>query len=84
MNIVREDLALLATYDVCHLTNEAHLESELATIRQSVPVSFDFSTDRDEAYLELVCPNVDIAFSRGRILPPSRCARLHGALASWA
>lgn len=72
MNIVREDLALLATYDVCHLTNEAHLESELATIRQSVPVSFDFSTDRDEAYLELVCPNVDIAFFSGADLAPEQ------------
>lgn len=76
MNIVREDLELLGRYDVCHLTNEAHLEGELARIRQAVPVSFDFSTDADPAYLDAVCPHVDIAFFSGAHLDPEAARKL--------
>lgn len=80
MNIVSEDLELLGGYDVCHLTNEAHLEGELARIREVVPVSFDFSCDRDSAYLDAVCPHVDYAFVSGADLSHDEARALAEAI----
>ena len=65
MRVAREDLELLARYDVCHTTNEAGVDEFLQQIHAVVPLSYDFSTGRDEAYLSRVCPFVDIAFFSG-------------------
>lgn len=65
MRVAREDLELLARYDVCHTTNEAGVDEFLPQIHRVVPVSYDFSTSRDEAYLARICPHVDIAFLSG-------------------
>ena len=76
MNIVSEDLELLGGYDVCHLTNEAHLEGELERIHSVVPISFDFSCDREPAYLDAVCPHIDYAFISGADLMPDEAREL--------
>ena len=62
MRIVREDLELLSQFDVCHTTNDAGVDPELAEIHSAVPLSYDFSTGHDDAYLQRICPNIDIAF----------------------
>lgn len=62
MRIVREDLELLSKFDVCHTTNDAGVDTELAEIHAVVPLSYDFSTGHDDAYLQQICPNIDIAF----------------------
>ena len=65
MRIAREDLELLACYDVCHTTNDAGIDEFLPQIHGVVPLSYDFSTDHDDAYLSHICPSVDIAFFSG-------------------
>ncbi|MBQ3283788.1 MAG: hypothetical protein IJI16_02625 [Atopobiaceae bacterium] len=62
LRIAREDLEYLSGFDVCHTTNEAGIDHELARIHQAVTVSYDFSDSFDDEVLERVCPNVDIAF----------------------
>lgn len=65
LNIVREDLAHIGRFDVCHTTNNSNIEGQLATLAAAIPVSFDFSCDRDPAYLDAVCPHVTYAFLSG-------------------
>lgn len=65
LNLVREDLAMLKGFDVCHTTNNSNIEGQLAALAGALPVSFDFSVDRDPAYLDAVCPHVTYAFLSG-------------------
>lgn len=65
MRVAREDLELLARYDVCHTTNDAGVDEFLSQIHGVVPLSYDFSTGHDDAYLSRICPSVDIAFFSG-------------------
>ena len=65
MRLAREDLELLSRYDACHTTNEAGVDELLPQIHDVVPLSYDFSTGRDEARLACICPFVDIAFLSG-------------------
>ena len=65
LSLVREDYDLIQTYDVCHTTNEAHIESQLMQLCKEIPVSFDFSDQREDAYLRAVCPYLNYAFFSG-------------------
>jgi len=65
LRLAREDLELISTYDVCHTTNEAGIDADLARLHDVAPVSYDFSVNRDGKYLEDVCPCIDIAFFSG-------------------
>lgn len=69
LRIAREDLEYLSEFDVCHTTNEAGIDHELARIHQAVTVSYDFSVYFDDEVLERVCPNVDIAFFSAAEMP---------------
>jgi fructoselysine 6-kinase len=65
MRIAQEDLDFLAKFDICHTTNEAGVDAELSRIHAVVPLSYDFSTGRDDVWLKSTCPSVDIAFFSG-------------------
>ncbi len=76
MRIAEEDLAFLSGFDVCHTTNEANVDADLARIHAAVPLSYDFSIDRDEGWLRRICPSVDIAFFSGAGLSDDQIAEL--------
>ncbi|UUZ97377.1 PfkB family carbohydrate kinase [Paenibacillus sp. P25] len=59
-----EDLAYIRSHDIVHSSVYSHLEHELPKLKD-MAVSFDFSTRRDPAYLQLVCPNLTYAFFSG-------------------
>jgi fructoselysine 6-kinase len=65
LSLASEDYEIIRSYDVCHTTNEAHMESQLSTLSAEIPVSFDFSTRNDDAYLRAVCPFLTYAFFSG-------------------
>lgn len=65
LRLVDEDFAYLSTFDVCHTTNDAGVDAQLPELHKAVPLSYDFSTGHDAAYLERVCPHIDIAFFSG-------------------
>lgn len=73
LRICKEDLQYFGGFDVCHTTNESGTEDDLAAIHGVTAVSFDFSTERDEAYLAKVAPNVNIAFCSGDGLSQTDC-----------
>lgn len=65
LSLVREDYDLIRGYDVCHTTNESHIEGQLPGLSAAVPVSFDFSTLRSDEYLRRVCPFLTYGFFSG-------------------
>ncbi|MDP4108636.1 MAG: PfkB family carbohydrate kinase [Bacillota bacterium] len=65
LSLTREDYELIRSYDVCHTTNQAHIESQLPQLSREIPVSFDFSDRRGDAYLKAVCPYLKYAFFSG-------------------
>lgn len=59
----RFDLAYIRQFDVVHTGNYCFTERQLPKIREEgVPISFDFSDDSTDAYLDEIAPLVDFAF----------------------
>ena len=59
----RFDLAYLRGFDLVHSGNYCFTERELPKIRRAgIPISFDFSDDSPDSYIEAIAPYVDYAF----------------------
>lgn len=70
LRLMPADLEYIAGFDICHTSCYSSVEPELPNIRQSVEVSFDFSSDYQRPeYLAQVCPHVRFAFFSGSHLP---------------
>lgn len=65
IQLTREDMELIRQYDVCHTTNNSHLEHELPELSKVIPIGFDFSENFDETYLNKVCPFITYGFFSG-------------------
>lgn len=76
MRISQEDLDRIAGFDVCHATNEAGIDDELARIHGVTSLSYDFSTEHEHSMLERLCSTVDIAFFSGASLREEECEEL--------
>jgi fructoselysine 6-kinase len=55
------DLAYAATFDLVHTGDCSMLEDQVAGLAGRAPVSFDFSVNREPAYIEPLLPHVAIA-----------------------
>ena len=55
------DLAFLAECDLIHTSESSYLEDQLGRLASVAPLSFDFSTRRDRAYLDPILPHVTVA-----------------------
>lgn len=56
-----DDLAFLAEFGLIHSSESSYLEDQLGLLARVAPLSFDFSTRRDAAYLDPILPHVTIA-----------------------
>ena len=56
-----DDLAWAATFDLVHTGDCSMLEGQVAELARVAPVSFDFSIQRDPAYIEPLLPHLTIA-----------------------
>lgn len=56
-----EDLAYAATFDIAHSSESSGLELDIPDLAKHVPVSFDFATNREPAYLRELLPHVTVA-----------------------
>lgn len=57
------DLSYIKGYDLVHTSRYSYIEAELEKLKKTgVRVSFDFSDDFTEGYLQDVCPHVDFSF----------------------
>lgn len=65
LRLMPADLDYISRFDLCHTSCYSSIETELETIKAHCAISFDFSTRRDTAYLERVCPHVRYAFFSG-------------------
>jgi fructoselysine 6-kinase len=58
-----EDLEYIKSFELLHSSKYSYIESELPKIQSTgVPISFDFSDDFTEEYIEQVAPFVDFSF----------------------
>lgn len=58
-----DDFAYMGRHDLAHSSVYSLLENDLAAIHEAVPIlSFDYSDRRDESYLRLTAPHLDIVF----------------------
>lgn len=83
MKLTRADLELAKEYDVCHISCYSNMENELEFLSQAVPLAFDFSDIRDEAYFKKVCPQLTYAFLSGSDLSVEQCEILAQKLAGY-
>ena len=60
-SLTEDDLAYAATFDVAHSSESSYLESDIPILARRVPVSFDFSINRDPEYLDLLLPHLTVA-----------------------
>lgn len=51
-----------SSFDVCHVSVYSSMEEELPTLKDAVPISFDFSDEYEDDYLKKVCPHIAYAF----------------------
>ncbi|MCB1453133.1 MAG: sugar kinase [Rhizobiaceae bacterium] len=71
------DLAWIAGFDLAHSSVYSKLEDALSAIRAAGPVlSFDYSSEYDDAYIERTSPNLDIAFLSAAELGDADCSAL--------
>jgi len=56
-----DDLAYAGTFDLIHTGDCSMLEDQVADLAAAAPVSFDFSTHRERAYLEAILPSLTVA-----------------------
>jgi fructoselysine 6-kinase len=73
LNFTEEDLLFIATHDLMHTSVYSRIEKELPVLSERVPISFDFSSRRDEEYIRTVCPYLQYAFFSGSDLSKSEC-----------
>ncbi len=76
INLNSDDESYIASHDLLHTSVYSRLEHHLPELSQKIPVSFDFSTRRDSAYLEQVCPYLTYAFFSGSDLSKEQCFEL--------
>ncbi|KIN27203.1 hypothetical protein B4071_3358 [Bacillus subtilis] len=71
-----KDVSFISGHDLLHTSVYSRLENDLPQLCGLVPVSFDFSTNREDDYLRRVCPYVTYAFFSGSDLSESECGEL--------
>jgi sugar/nucleoside kinase (ribokinase family) len=76
------DLAYAATFDLVHTGDCSMLEDQVAVLAGRAPLSFDFSTYREPAYLEPILPHLRMAcFSASDLDEEAALDLLTGAVA---
>jgi len=62
IQLTPDDYVYISTFDVIHTSVFSHLENDMLALKQaSRCLSFDFSQERDPAYLAKILPHIDIA-----------------------
>ncbi|WP_432409171.1 PfkB family carbohydrate kinase [Wukongibacter sp. M2B1] len=68
LRLTKEDLEYISQFDLCHTSCYSSIEMELAEIKKHCSISFDFSENKEETYLNTVCPHIKFAFFSGSSL----------------
>lgn len=65
LKLVREDLAYIKQFNICHTSCFSDIEEELPELKSYLDISFDFSDMMNDNYLSRVCPHIKYAFFSG-------------------
>lgn len=78
-----DDFTYIAEHDLTHSSVYSRLEGELARISAAAPVlSFDYSSEYNDAYIALTAPHLDFAFLSNSDGTDDECKALARAVAS--
>jgi fructoselysine 6-kinase len=76
LNFTEDDMNYIGSHDLMHTSVYSRIEQELPVLAERVPISFDFSSRRDEEYLQTICPFIQYGFFSGSDLSKSQCIDL--------
>ena len=65
LRLTPEDLEYIRGFAICHTSCFSSIEQELPNLAGSCRVSFDFSENREDSYLQTVCPHIACGFFSG-------------------
>ncbi|PKF88643.1 fructoselysine 6-kinase [Bacillus sp. BA3] len=68
-----KDLDYIRQHDLLHTSVYSRIEHNLPILSQFIEISFDFSTNQEDHYLQKVCPFVNYAFFSGSNLNEAEC-----------
>jgi fructoselysine 6-kinase len=71
IRLSEEDLQFVNEHDLVHTSVYSYMERELPKLKK--PISFDFSHEKNDNYLQFVCPYVTFAFFSGSELSKAEC-----------
>ncbi len=73
IRLTPEDYSFIEKHDLLHTSVYSNIEHVLPDLKYAIAISFDFSTQTNEDYLEKVCPYVQYAFFSGSHLTEEEC-----------
>lgn len=77
LNLTDADLQYIKTFDLLHSSKYSYIEDELVKLKETkVRISFDFSDDFTDEYLEKIVPYIDYSFLSCSHLPESEVKAL--------
>lgn len=76
LNFNKGIVEFIKEHDLLHTSVFSHIEKDLEDLAEIIPISFDFSTRRDEEYLKAVCPYLEFGFFSGGDLSKEECIEL--------
>lgn len=71
-----QDMIYIRQHDVLHTSVYSHFEHYLPELQPVIDISFDFSTRKEDEYLQKVCPFITYAFFSGSDLTAAQCEQL--------
>lgn len=76
LRLVQEDLDYMAQYALCHTSCFSNIEYELPVMKEICQISFDFSENTNDEYLQRVCPYLTYAFFSGSSMTDEEIQKL--------
>ncbi|WP_209123621.1 PfkB family carbohydrate kinase [Alkalihalobacillus sp. BA299] len=76
LRLTEEDYEYVKAHDQVHSSVYSYFEHNLPELSKVIDISFDFSTRRDQEYLDLVCPYIKQAYFSGNDLERQECEKL--------
>lgn len=73
LNFTEADLDFISSHDLMHTSVYSRIETDLPILAEMVPISFDFSSRREDEYIQTICPHIQYAFFSGSDLTKSEC-----------
>lgn len=73
LNFHQKDLDYIQAFSLAHTSVYSYLDESVELLSRMLPVSYDFSTNREASRLQQLCPHLEVAFFSGSDLTEPEC-----------